>query len=156
MRQLFSHLLLVLAICAVALPARAEGKGDEDKRARVEQRMKQVRNKVLRQHVGLDDKKADEVLKVLAKYEPERRKLQRQQQEHRRALRDLLQADSNDDAEYKKQIDGFRSAQKKLSALRDKETDEVAKLITPKQQAKLYGALERLRKKLARRGRPSD
>lgn len=156
MTRVLVQCLLALALVFAALPARAEGKDAEDKRARVEQRLKQLRAKILRQQVGLDEKKAEEVQKVLLKYEPERRKVQRQHQEHRRALRDLLQNDSNDDAAYKKSIDGFRATQKKLNALRDKEMDEVAKLITPKQQAKLYAALERLRKKIARRGRDAD
>lgn len=152
MARWLARLGLLLALFAVASPARAEGKA-EDKRAKVEQRLKQLRTRILRQEVGLDEKKADEVQKVLLKYEPERRKIQKQHREHRKELRDLLQSDSSDDAAYKKSIEGFRSTQKKLAALRDKEMDEVQKLITPKQQAKLYAALERLRKKLARRER---
>lgn len=156
MTRALMQCLLALALLVAAVPASAQGKGAEDKRAKVAQRLKQLRAKVLRQEVGLDEKKAEAAQKVLLKYEPERRKLQRQHQEHRRELRDLLQSDSNDDAAYKKSIDGFRSTQKKLNALRDKEMDEIAKLITPKQQAKLYAALERLRKKIARRGRDGD
>lgn len=156
MSRVLSSVVLSLALLLAAMPARAENKGGEDKRAKVEQRLKQLRNRILRQEVGLDEKKADEVQKVLLKYEPERRKLQRQHRQHRSELRDLLQADSNDDAAYKKSIEGFRSTQKKLNALRDKEMDEIAKLVTPKQQAKLYAALERLRKRMARRGRDAD
>lgn len=156
MTRVLIQSLLALSLILAALPASAQGRGGEDKRAKVEQRLKQLRTRILRQEVGLDEKKAEEVQKILLKYEPERRKLQRQHQEHRRELRALLQSDSNDDAAYKKSIDGFRSTQKKLNALRDKEMDEVAKSITPKQQAKLYAALERLRKKVARRGRDGD
>lgn len=148
--------LFALSLVLFVLPARAEGKPADDKRAKVEQRQRQVVAKVLRQEVGLEEKKADAVMKILAKHQPERSKLQAQHRQHRRDLRDLLQSDSADEAQYKKGIDGFRSTQKKLNALRDQEMDEIAKLISPKQQAKLFAALERLRKKLGRRGQGRD
>ncbi|MBK7584195.1 MAG: periplasmic heavy metal sensor [Myxococcales bacterium] len=150
MHRMLVQCVLALVLLFAVSPVHAEGKAAEEKRAKVQQRLKQLKTRVLRQEVGLDEKKADQVQKILTKYEPERVKLQRQHRDYRRALRDLLKADSNDDAEYKKNIEGFRSTQKKLNAVRDKEMDEVAKLITPKQQAKLYAAVERLRRKFAR------
>lgn len=156
MHRLMLHALLALTLVLCALPAQAEGKRAEEKRAKVEQRLKQVTAKILRQEVGLDDQKADEVMKVLVKHQVERRTLQQQHRQHRKAIGELLQSDSSDEAQYKKSIDGFRTTQKKLNGLRDREMDEIAKLITPKQQAKLFRALERMRRKLARRQRGPD
>jgi Spy/CpxP family protein refolding chaperone len=156
MGRVMLRALLVLAVLLAALPALAENKGRNDRRARVEKRIQQLRTRVLKQEVGLDDKKADEVQKVLVKHHAERQKLQREHRQHRKDLRDLLQSDSNDEARYKKSIEGFRSTQKKLNALRDREMDEIQKLVTSKQQAKLYAAMERLRRKLARRARGGD
>jgi Spy/CpxP family protein refolding chaperone len=148
--------LIALSLVLFVLPAQAEGKKGDDKRAKVEQRQKQVVSKVLRQEVGLDEKKSEAVMKILAKHQTERSKLQTQHRQYRRDLRDLLQSDSSDEARYKKGVDGFRSTQKKLNALRDQEMDEIARLISPKEQAKLFAALERLRKKLGRRQRGPD
>lgn len=156
MRRRVLQTLVTLLLVLCAWPVQAQGKRADEKRAKVEQRLKQVTSRILRQEVGLDDKKSDEVLRVLEKHHAERRKLQQQHRQHRKEIGELLQADSADDAQYKKSIDGFRSTQKKLNALRDREMDEIAKLITPKQQAKLFRALERMRKKLARRQRGPD
>ena len=60
----------------------------------------------------------------------------------------LLKADSNDQQAYKDAIKGYRDADKKLRAVRDKEFDEIAKLITPKEQAKLVVALRKMQAKI--------
>ncbi len=151
-------------VLGVAPTARAEGKAPsadsagakepkspEAKRARVQARLKQVRTRILKQEVGLDDKKVAEVEKIFDKYEPERRKLIKQQREQRLALKELLKQNSDDEAAYKKALESFRATQKKLKALTDRELDELSKQLTHKQQAKLFAALQRLRKKLARK-----
>jgi len=108
---------------------------------------------VLRSEVGLDDKKAAEVEKILAKHAPQRKKLQKEAQTQRQALRALVQKDSNDQAAYDKAIQALRAAQKKLHAQREKEVDELAKVLTPKQQAKLLIATRKLQTKLRKRVR---
>lgn len=157
-------LALGLALACVAPAAQAQGKAPaasasgkegpktpEEKQARVKARIKQVRRRILKQEVGLDDKKAEEVEKVFDKYEPERQKLNKQLREQRIALRDLLKENSDDQAAYKKALEAFRATQKKLKAVTDREVEEISKLLTPKQQAKLMAALQRLRKRLAKR-----
>lgn len=152
-------LLITLSVALAAPAALAQPKGAADKRAKVEARMKELRGRVLKKEVGLDDAKAAQVEKVLSKYAPERKKLQQEAQKHRRAIRDLLKKDSNDQAAYERAIKGLRAAQNKLHALREKELDELSKLLTPKQQAKLAVAIRRLQAKLRRRMRelsPAD
>lgn len=145
--------LLVLGSPAVSFgqaKGKGQGKAADDKHQKVGDRLRQVRTRVLEKQVGLDRKTAEEVVKILTKYQPERRKLQKEQREHRQAVRELLRNDSNDEAAYKKGIQGFRSAEKKLFDLRNKEIDEVSKLLTPKQQAKLVAVLLRLKRRLDR------
>jgi len=151
-------LVLTAATLIAASPSVAHARGDDvkEKRAKVEQRVKQLRTRVLRQEVGLDATKAEAVEKLLVSHEGERRKLQRAQREHRRELRELLQHDSSDDAAFKKHVDAFRVNQKKLAALNEREMDEIAKLITPKQQAKLFAAIQRLRRRMAARPAGKD
>lgn len=151
----FVVLLLSLSVLLAAPLAFAQGKtkNAEDKRAKVEARVKELRTRVLRTQVGLDEKKAAEVEKILAKHAPERKKIQKEIQTHRRQLRALLDKDSNDQAAYKKAIDGFRAARKKAQTQRDQEFDELAKVLTPKQQAKLVVALRKLQAQLRKRVR---
>ncbi len=144
MNRLLS-LLVALAVVFTGQLALAQGnKSAGDKRAKVEARMKQLRGRVLRSQVGLDEKKAAEVEKILAKHAPRRLELRKEMQTHRRQLRELVKKDSNDQAAYQKAIQGLRAVQKKLHAQREKELDELAKVLTPKQQAKLLIAVRRL------------
>ena len=143
--QKLSWLVFGLAV-ALAAPSAWAQKGPN--RAKVEQRIEKIRGEVLRKRVGLDDAKAKQVEKLLDKYEPQRRAAQQQMQEKQRTLGALLKADSNDQQAYKSAIKGYRDAERKLRTVRDKEFDEIAKLITPKQQAKLVVALRKMQAKI--------
>jgi hypothetical protein len=149
-RRVFAILLMAFALSLVVRSASAEP--DEDKRAKVEARRKELMDRILKREVGLDDKKAEVVEKLLVKHQEERKRLQRDQREHRQALKKLLADKSEDEDAYKKAVDGFRASQKRLQAQRERELDELAKVLKPREQAKLFAALQRLRKKLARRG----
>lgn len=155
-----SLLLATLMTLLVCLPAGAQPRGPGAKRAKIEARMKEVRGKVLRKDVGLDDQRAKRVERILDKYTPQRRKLKKQERMHTKTLRALIQADSDDQPAYKRSIDGFRSTKNQLHALQNREYAELAKQLTPKQQAKLYVAIRkvraRLRKHLQRRMRARD
>jgi Spy/CpxP family protein refolding chaperone len=143
---------LVAALCLSLCPAPAfaQPKKNADRKAKIEARRAQVRARVLRE-VGIDEAKGKQVEKVLLKYEPERQKQLKAQRSQRKALRDLLRADSNDEAAYKKALDGLRAAQKKIYSVREKELDELGKLLTAKQQAKLFATLQRIRRQFARK-----
>lgn len=149
-RHLVAAVAMVTAL-GVAAPAFAQGKGGApppDKRAQVEQRMKQVLHKVLRDRVGLDEKKATAVEKILEKNAKTERTLRQEQRKHRQELRALLKADSNDQAAYKRAITGLRASQKKLQAIHEQELDQVGRILTPKEQAKFLVAVTRMRQKL--------
>jgi Spy/CpxP family protein refolding chaperone len=144
--------IVLAAIVGAALPGLAHARGpdhDPQKRAVIEQRLKQLRHDMLRKEVGLDENKAAVVEKTLDKYMAEKRKLKEQAITHRRALRKLLESDSNDQQAYTDAIRGLREAEKQKQSLREREMDELAKLLTPKQQAKLLRATHRLKRKLA-------
>jgi Spy/CpxP family protein refolding chaperone len=147
-------LLLALAVLAAAPAlARAEPGGPDQKRAEVRQRIKQLRHQVLLKEVGLDEAKAAAVERVLEKHSAERRAARERAAQHRAALQKLLDAGSNDQKAYATAIRGLRDAQKQRAAQRERELDELAKLLTPKQQAQLLRATERLKKRLAHRVR---
>ena len=148
--------LLAIAALLAVRPALAEGpgrSGSEAKRAKLEERMKRIRHDVLVKRVGLDEQKAKQVELVLDKYSVERQKLRAEQRSQRRALNELLRADSNDQAAYARALKGLREARKKLHALEEREAEELTKLLTAKQQAKYLRALERVRRELRKKFR---
>ena len=66
----------------------------------------------------------------------------------------MLELDSNDQAAYAKSIRTLLDARQKLHELQRKQADELAKVLTPKQQAKLARAIGETRQKMrGRRGR---
>jgi Spy/CpxP family protein refolding chaperone len=150
-----ASLLAAVSLLLAPTPAFAQPKEGGDKKAKIEERRAKVRARVLRE-VGIDEAKGKQVEKVLLKYEPERQKQLKAQREYRKTLRDLLSQDSNDDAAYKKALEGLRSAQKKVFTAREKELDELAKLLTAKQQAKLFATLQRMRRQFGRGGGEKD
>lgn len=148
-RRWFVFLVCLLAMASVGRVASAQP--NKDKRAKVEERLEKLRERVLKKDVGLDDKKAKAVGEILTRYAGERRKIQKEQRESRRTLQKLVQSDSNDQDAYKKALKSFRDGRKKLQGLEDRQLDDVAKILTPKEQVKLVAALQRFRRKLAKK-----
>jgi len=128
----------------------SEADRDGKKRAEVEARMKSLRADVLRKRVGLEPQKAAEVERILERDAPERLKLQAKLRSSRRALQRLLAEDSNDQQAFTRALQGLREAQGELQKLRQREAQELAKHLTPKQQAKLAIALRELNGRLRR------
>lgn len=143
-------LLAALAASAPALAQPAPGGRRADKRAQVEERMREVRKRMLRDRVGLDEKKALAVEKVLDKNAGAERVARQEERKYREEIERLLAADSSDQAAYAKALAGLRASEKKLAAMRQSELDEVAKLLTPKEQAKFVTALRRMGQRLGR------
>src|SRR5258706_11902106 len=134
-RRLFAVVMMAFALSLVVRSASAEP--NEDKRAKVEARRKELMDRILQREVGLDENKADQVEKLLIKHQDERKRLQREVREQRQAMKALLADKSEDEAAYKKAVDGFRASQKKLQALRERELDDLAKVLKPREQARL-------------------
>ncbi len=153
MMKPLSRLVIVATVLATVacFTSVANAEPAKDKRAQLEARLSKLRERVLKNEVGLDDKKANAVSAILARHFAERRKITKEQRDHRQALRKLLEKNSDDQKAYKKELDGFRAARNKLHALEDKQLDEVAKILTPKEQVKLVAALQKLRRKLAKK-----
>ncbi|MEB2310852.1 MAG: periplasmic heavy metal sensor [Sorangiineae bacterium] len=143
-------LLAALAASAPALARPPPGGSPAGKRAQVEERMREVRKRILRDRVGLDEKKALAVEKVLDKNVAAERAARQEERKHRKEIERLLASDSNDQAAYAKALAGLRASEKRLAAMRQNELDEVAKLLTPKEQAKFVTALRKTGQRLGR------
>jgi Spy/CpxP family protein refolding chaperone len=108
---------------------------------------------MLREEVGLDEKTAAAVERILAKYRPERKAAADTVDSEQRKLNAMLELDSNDQAAYAKSIRAMLEARQKLQELQRKQADELTKVLTPKQQAKLARAIGETRAAM-RRQRP--
>ena len=118
------------------------------KREEVEKRMQEVVRKVLKEKVGLDDKKADKVAELLKKDREEQRKLREEMRSSRQALKKLLDADSDDQKAYSKAMAALRKNRDDLHKLQNKHFTALSKELTPKQQAKLVVALRKMQAKI--------
>jgi len=116
-------------------------------------RFKQTRAEILRKRLGLDEKKALEVEKVLDKYAPERKKLRGAMRDQQRALRELLKSKSDDQAAYKRALDALTDNLTRLNTLGQQEQTELSRLMTPKQQAQLLEVMGKARRGLRGPGR---
>jgi Spy/CpxP family protein refolding chaperone len=110
------------------------------------------RARMLKEEVGLDEKTAAAVERILSKYRPERQAASETVQSERRKLNALLELDSNDQAAYARSIRAFLDARQKLHDLQKKQAEELGKVLTPKQQAKLARAIGETRENIRRKG----
>jgi Spy/CpxP family protein refolding chaperone len=143
-------LMSLAFLCAFGLSATtyAQPSDAPAKRAELEHRLKKLRAEILRKDVGLDEKKATEVERTLDKFRAERERLQNELRQQQKTLRALLDLDSVDQSAYARSLQIVREHMQKLQVLRLQEFDELAKLLTPKQQAKLGRAIRQLEQKL--------
>ena len=111
------------------------------------------RARMLRDEVGLDEKTSAAVERILSKYRPERKAASDTIDSERRKLNAMLELDSNDQAAYAKSIRSLLDARQKLHELQRKQAEELSKVLTPKQQAKLARAIGETRENMRHPGR---
>jgi len=99
------------------------------------------RRKLLKNKVGLSDDKVQKVEAISKRYRLLRKKNGEQIREGRAALKKLFAADSNDQPAYARALKKIRDAHRGMMQLRDKQFDEMQKVLTPKEQAKLLRAI---------------
>lgn len=149
-RTRFRWLLALTTLLSVLLSAGFAFAKPKDRRAEVEKRMQEVVHKVLTEKVGLDEKKADKVAELLKKDREAQRKLRGEMRESRKELKKLLDADSNDQKAYSKAMAALRKSRDDLHKLQNKHFQALSKELTPKQQAKLFQAMQQFQRKLRR------
>ena len=152
-RRTATIVLAALLTLLIAMPAMAKGKGKgrgKPTAAELQQRFKKKRGHILRKRVGLSDAKATAVETVLDKHSPLHQKLQRRLAAARLSLGKLLRADSNDQAAFAKALAELQTVAKAMQQLNEQELAQLQKVLTPKEQAKLLRALNRIRTKVRR------
>ena len=154
-RTIFPIMLLLsmsLAGGATAIPPRPPGSAPPGPGAggpppRIAERMKQLRKRILEDEIGLDAQRAAKVSKILESFDATRRKARQRAKQARRALRQLVRSDSDDQEAFRAAIDEMQAANKATQVVRVQQFTALKKLLTPKQQAKLLLALGRLKKR---------
>ncbi len=120
------------------------GPGGEQHRAQMQQKMKEMRGQLLRREAGLDEASAQKAEKVLDGFDTERQKGHHEVGEARRSLGELAQGDSKDEGAYKKALDALIAANRAQQDLRSRELDELRKVLSQRETAKVILSLERM------------
>ncbi len=108
-------------------------------------RVKALRGRVLRERVGLDEARAQKIEAIFERYQPERRALRKTVRQTMRTLRGLVDSNASDDQAYNAAFAQLKAAQDKLRALRDQQQAEVARIVTPREAAKLLLTMKKAR-----------
>jgi hypothetical protein len=119
----------------------------------MQQRMLRIRSRVLREKVGLADDKAARVETILDRYAPERRRISLKIRDGRQKLKALMVLNSEDQTAYKSALDEVRTNRSALQGLMERAFNEIAMQLTPKEQGRLFLALDDLRVKAGARRR---
>lgn len=106
--------------------------------------------------MGLSDEKASKVEAILDRYAPERRRISLQIRDGRQKLKALIVLNSEDQAAYKGALDEVRTNRQAMQTLMERAFNDIATQLTPKEQARLFLALQDLKVKAAPRRRFRD
>jgi len=139
--------LLLLAPAASAEPPR---RGDGPPGERLHERMIELRGRLLRKRVGLGEKLVARVEAQLQKGDVERKAVHKAVKQGRRALRQLVEDDSSDEAAFEAALSGLLQARQRMHELRHEELGKLRRLLSAKQMGKLVLALGHLRHKMDR------
>lgn len=117
------------------------------------EKMRELRGQLLRKEAGLDEASAAKAQKVLDTFDQERQKNHRELGEARRALGELAKLDAKEEGAWKKALDALVAANRTMQDLRGRELDELRKVLSQREAAKVILALERMQQIMRREGR---
>lgn len=130
-----------------AAASRAKGGAKKAKRDPAKRGERMVQRMV---KAGISESTAKEIVAIRAGNRSKRQAIRKEMQTHRQKLAQLLKSNSNDQAAYKKSLDGMKAARVKLQTLSASERAAISSKLTPKQQAQLLAAKHRKGKRGAK------
>ena len=144
-RQLLRLILVVVGLGgATGLHAQAAVQRPSDSigRARLENEIRRVFARAVRQGVGLNDAQMSRLGPIAARYEQQRRRLQLEERDIRVSLRASLRNERTaDSAQVDRMLQRMVAIQRQRLDLLESEQRDLAAFLTPLQRAK-YGALQ--------------
>ena len=114
---------------------------------RLQERMVELRSKLLRKRVGLNDAQIARVEAVLEKGDAERKAAHQAVKRNRKALRELVEGDSTDEKAFDAAVSGLLDARDRLHKHRHGELSKLRRMLSAREMGKLVLALGRLRHK---------
>ena len=114
--------------------------------AQMQSRLKQMRSRLLREELGLDEARASEAETVMDGFAPQRKGLRQTLRTHRRALRTLEETQSTDDEAYVAAVDGLVTAERQLQVMRAQEFDALRLILDGREQAHLLHAFKKMKR----------
>ena len=160
-RALLCTLIVAMTVVTIAPPAitqpsqlgprdRKTKKGDKRK---ARKRLAKLRKRVLKKKVGLSDEKIKQVVTILEGQQAQRHALEKQIRSSRKAIGKLFKSDSDDQDAYALHLDALQEAHRAMGVLRDEQISELRKILEPKEQAKLFRAMEIVKRRFNKRRR---
>jgi hypothetical protein len=148
MRITWSVAALALALLGWSpVAASAQGGAGGQRRALLEQRVRERFAQVVRQHVGLDDEQMGKLGAVNQRFEARRRELVGIERQLRLDLRDELMAGERADQDrVAKLVEQALRVQRERLDLVEREQKELAAFMTPVQRAKYLAVQDRIRR----------
>jgi Spy/CpxP family protein refolding chaperone len=107
--------------------------------------IKVMRGKMLREQVGLDEKKATQVESALAAFDADHVKFHQTMRDSKMQLKEVVKNPNADDKAYRAAVTKHRTAFKQLHSLKEREWNRVSTMLTPKQQALLLLSLGKMK-----------
>ncbi len=150
-------LIAVLGVAGQVMAKDGHGKGGKEGRGGPEcgqdegchqEKMKAMRAKMLREKVGLTEEKAKQVEGVLDGFHDRHVQLRKAFKENMKAIKDLVKADSADQDAYTKALLAMRDNHKAQQVLMDEQMEALKKVLTPKEQAKMFLAHQKMKMKM--------
>lgn len=111
-------------------------------------KMRAMRGKLLRNRLKLSEYKAQQVEAIFSESQEDRREARKTMRKTRKALRQLLKSDSNDQDAYSELLETLQETHTRLRELREEQASSLKNVLQPKEQAQLFMALKKMRRKM--------
>lgn len=130
----------ILGASAVALAApggRGAGGAPSEERMEEFREAREGRIREVLAEIGVDSVRIERVIAVKKTYGEQRMTVARALRADMEKVREMVSADSRDEAAYERQIAAIRGHRERLDSLREQEVTEVQKILKPSEQAKV-------------------
>lgn len=142
--------LLIATPALAAEPPAPPAQGPQGAGGARPDRFREMRNRLLRQEAKLDDSAAAKTEKVLAQFDDDRRAAHKREAESRKAVAELVRADSKDEKAYQTALDQLVTAHEAVVQLRVRELAELRKTLGQRDAAKVVVALQAVQQQMRR------